>query len=84
MNETRIISLEKRVRQLNLCVALLALVVMSLGIRQIAWMQAQEDWEGKSAQWERSAEQRLQVADSWEGYWNQQVNEGTTKQERQR
>jgi len=84
MNDERITSLERRVRQLNLCLLIMAFAVILLGLRQIVWMQQEENWKVGSATWERQAEQRLQVAEQWETYWHQrQLNEETAKPTRQ-
>lgn len=71
MNDSRIIFLEKRARQLNWSVGLLALAVISLGLRLIVWIQDSADSQAK-------IEARLQVAETWENYWHQRVVEETT------
>jgi hypothetical protein len=68
MNEARINALENRVRQLNWLTVMLAFAVILLGLRQIVWMQEEENWKVESATWEKAAEQRLQVAEQWEAY----------------
>ena len=70
-------SVEQELKALRWSVALLALAVLSLGLRLIVWMQASADSQAR-------IEARLQVAETWENYWHQRVNEDTTKQEKQR
>jgi uncharacterized protein YccT (UPF0319 family) len=84
MNEARINALENRVRQLNWLTVMLAFAVILLGLRQIVWMQEEENWKVESATWEKAAEQRLQVAEQWEAYWHQQASEETSKTNKQR
>jgi hypothetical protein len=54
--KVQLISLEQRVRKLNLYVMVLAVTAILLGLRLIAWMQQDENREVGSAIWERAAE----------------------------
>jgi hypothetical protein len=71
MARTWTFSLEQELKALRWSVALLALAVLSLGLRLVVWVQLSADSQAK-------IEARLQVAETWENYWHQRVNEETT------
>jgi hypothetical protein len=73
MAKTWNFSPEQELKALRWSVALLALAVLSFGLRLIVWMQVSANSQAK-------VEARLQVAETWEVYWHQRVNEESATQ----